>query len=171
MLSYVPVMVIITMTLSMVFLSTKDLEDTSKLAAVSNDFRHVHSFRVSYAHQNNIVDGPISVNVGYPFNSFYTYYTEAVEVGESNLIVSWPVSSDTDLISDEEEGRVFLSILETNQGAGLYSIQGPKFYAGNYVPNENPATGGRIGPIAISGMDVTPPEDVPILVKVSIDEP
>lgn len=170
MLAFVPVMFIITLTLSIVFLTTMEIEETSKFNAVSNDFRQVHSYRVRYAHENDILDGPITVPLGYPFNSFYTYYTEAVEVGEFNLILTWPLVGDENLISDAEEGRIFLSILESNQGAGLYSVQGPKYYAGNYIPNMT-GPGGMIGPIPIHGLDTTPPEDVPILVKVSVDDP
>lgn len=154
MLSFIPLMLLITLTLTFLYADQAYRLENNQNFAVASDFVRVHEWRIEEADRMNIIDGQVISTPGYPFVAFSRYYTEIHDAGAFRFVMTWPVNDDG---------------MSENLSAGLADslrkASGRTSYTGTFQPREN-GNGGSIGPYRIIGTDRLPDPGTTVLLKV-----
>ena len=161
MIFLVPVMFIITLTMTIIGMAEQNRQDLQMSNTIAGDFAMVHEWRVNHVEMNAITDGEITITPGYPFVPFYDYYTEVHETNEFIAVVSWPEGSVGSIVLDERGERDLLASLEGRVNRG--------FFIGNFT-SYGPGAGGRVVSFDLIGLDVEPEDGDPVLLKIFTKE-
>lgn len=161
MIILVPVMFVITLSLTFLFLSHAVQEELSISNVIARDFAMVHEWRSDRVERQNILDGEFDDTPGYPFVPFHDYYTEVHETEDYIAVVTWVDDHDGSESTPHENATDLLFNIESQLKRGSYS--------GNFK-SYGDNSGGKIAAFELVGMDRQPEDGVPIIAKIFTKE-
>jgi quinol-cytochrome oxidoreductase complex cytochrome b subunit len=162
MLIMVPIMFIVTIAMTFLFMAQIYAGETDISHAIANDFAMVHEWRSGQVKLEGLRDGEFDILPGYPFEPFYEYYTEVHETDAFIAVVTWPIASLGTVVLPADDNRDLLANLEGRLNQG--------FYSGNFKSYGIDA-GGRVTSFDLVGMDEQPIDGSPVLLKIFSKEP
>jgi|Cruoilmetagenom7_1024161.scaffolds.fasta_scaffold00727_22 hypothetical protein len=161
MLPLVPVMFIATIAMTIFYVMALSHGELQIDPSISNDFLMVHEYRIGLADRDGITDGQITETPGYPFESFYSYYTEIHETDDLIAIMTWPDGASETIDLPDVTTQSILSQFDGRLEQGMYS--------GTFKPYD-PGPGGTLAGFQFSGLDQEPDPETAVLLKVFIKE-
>jgi len=161
MLPLVPVMFITTILMTIFFVMSLSYGELAMDMTVSNDFMMVHEYRISEADRDSTTDGAITSYPGYPFEHFYTYYTEVHETDRFIAVLTWPDGENSSIDLSDTAPHEVLAQFDGRLGRGQY--------AGIFKPY-SPGPGGTLAGFEFVGLDREPETGAPVLLKVFVKE-
>lgn len=157
MLIIVPMMFFTTIAMTIMFISQISSEELDSRKALANDFSMIHEYRVEYIEAQDVTDGEVTVAPGYPFQPYYNYYTEVVDMEDYVATLTWPETPASGIYLPENK-KDLLRIVEARLHRG--------FYAGNWIDADEEGSG-RVSHFDITGLDKQPQDGDPVLIKVT----
>jgi len=161
MLPLVPVMFIATIAMTIFYTMSLSYGELQVDPAIANDFKMVHEYRIAAAEQDGITDGQLTAEPGYPFQSFYSYYSEIHETDRYIAVVTWPDGANSSINLPDVTTQSILAQFDGRLAQGMY--------AGTFRPYAT-GTGGTLAGFDLSGLDQEPDSDTAVLLKVFIKE-
>lgn len=156
MLSIIPALVLVTITLTLILLAEGDRRDLSMTGPVARDMAQVHEWRAEQAESLGMVSGEITGYPGYPFDPFFDYRSYVFTNDGLNVTITWP--EDFDAIFDPDQAA------EMNVLKRLEGTPDRRVYAGLY---REEGSIGFVSNIEVPDIGVTIPENVPVILNVT----
>lgn len=161
MLIIIPVMIIATIAMTLLFNAQMTHQELDVHKTIASDFVMVHNWRSDLVEDEGLVDGEVDDLPGYPFESFYAYRTEVFETADYVAVVSWPSAGVDDVSLGSVEETEILASIRSRLSRGSY--------AGNFRADDD-GSGGRVAQFELDDLDDYPDDGTPILLKIFAKE-
>ncbi|MFG6573603.1 hypothetical protein ACGYLO_18565 [Sulfitobacter sp. 1A13353] len=161
MLPLVPVMFIATIAMTIFYTMSLSYDELQVDPSIANDFLMVHEYRIDVAGRDSVTDGPITDMPGYPFESFYSYYTEVHETDRFIAIATWPDGENASISLPDVTSHSILAQYDGQLQQGMY--------AGTFRPDDT-GSGGTLAGFELNGLDREPDSETAVLLKVFIKD-